>query len=104
MPEMFFKAIESVILDYVQEPNDRIKYQNDIKIGKQLYRKNVMSTIFNAYMDEPNAVEKDVMNYVNMIIGIDAKNLGPDRIWTYQDPQTKKIVPLKIDENLYQQC
>jgi len=57
-----------------------------------------MTTIFNAYMDEPHAVEKDVMNYVNMIIGIDAKNLGRDKIWTYQDPQTGKLIPLKIDE------
>jgi serine protein kinase len=57
-----------------------------------------MTTIFNAYMDEPNAVEKDVLNYVNMIIGIDAKNLGADKIWTYRDPQTGKLVPLKIDE------
>ncbi len=93
-----FKSLETVILDYVQEPNDRIKYFNDLKIARELYRKNVMSTIFNAYMDEPNAVEKDVMNYVNMIIGIDAKNLGPDKIWTYRDPQTGKLVPLKIDE------
>jgi len=93
-----FKALETVILDYVQDANDRTKYFNDLKIAKGLYRKNVMSTIFNAYMDEPNAVEKDVMNYVNMIIGIDAKNLGPDKIWTYQDPQTGKLVPLKIDE------
>jgi serine protein kinase len=38
------------------------------------------------------------MNYVNMVIGVDAKNLGPDKIWTYQDPQTGKLVPLKIDE------
>ena len=93
-----FRAMESVILDYVQEPNDRIKYFNDLKIAKGLHRKNIMTTIFNAYMDEPNAVEKDVMNYVNMIIGIDAKNLGPDKIWTYRDPQTNKLVPLKIDE------
>ena len=57
-----------------------------------------MTTIFNAYMDEPHAIEKDVLNYVNMVIGIDAKNLGPDKIWTYQDPQTGKLVPLKIDE------
>ena len=92
------KSFESVILDYIQEPNDRIKYFNDLKIARGLYRKNVMTTIFNAYMDEPNAVEKDVLNYVNMIIGIDAKNLGPDKIWTYQDPQTNKLVPLKIDE------
>ncbi len=94
-----FKALESVILDYVQEPNDRTKYFNDLKIARGLYRENVMTAIFNAYMDEPTAVEKDVMNYVNMIIGIDAKNLGPDKIWTYKDPQTGKIVPIKIDES-----
>lgn len=93
-----YYAIESVILDYVQEPNDRTKYFNDLKISKQLHRKNVMKTIFNAYMDEPDAVEKDVMNYVNMVIGIDAKNLGPDKIWTFRDPQTGELVPLKIDE------
>lgn len=94
-----FKAIESVILDYVQDPNDRTKYLNDLKIAKGLHRENIMTTIFNAYMDEPNAVEKDVLNYVNMIVGIDAKNLGTDKIWTYQDPQTGKLVPLKIDES-----
>ena len=74
------------------------KFLNDQKIAKELHRKNVMTAIFNAYMDEPKAVEKDVMNYVNMIIGIDAKNLGPDKIWTYKDPQTGKLIPLKIDE------
>jgi serine protein kinase len=94
-----FKSLESVILDYVTDSNDRTKYLNDLKIGKGLYRKNVMTSIFNAYMDEPNAVEKDVMNYVNMIIGIDAKNLSSDKIWTYRDPQTGKLVPLKIDES-----
>ncbi len=93
-----FTALEKVIIDYVQEPNERTKYLNDLKIAQGLHRKNVMTTIFNAYMDEPDAIEKDVMNYVNMIIGIDAKNLGPDKIWTYQDPQTGKLVPLKIDE------
>jgi len=93
-----FKAIETIILDYVQDPNDRTKYFNDLKVARELYRKNVQTTIFNAYMDEPKAIEKDVMNYVNMIIGIDAKNLGPDKIWTYRDPQTGKLVPLKIDE------
>jgi len=93
-----FPALETIILDYVQDPNDRIKYFNDIKIAKGLHRKNVMTTIFNAYMDEPGAIEKDVLNYVNMIIGIDAKNLGSDKIWTYRDPQTGKLVPLKIDE------
>ncbi len=94
-----FSAIELVIIDYVQDPNDRTKYLEDIKMAKSLYRKNIMTSIFNAYMDEPDAIEKDVMNYVNMIIGIDAKNLGSDKIWTYKDPQTGKLVSIKIDEN-----
>ena len=77
-----FRALESVILDYVHDSADREKYLKDLKIAKGLYRKQVMTTIFNAYMDEPDAIEKDVLNYVNMIIGVDAKNLGPDKIWT----------------------
>ena len=93
-----FIALESVILDYVTVPEDRTKFLNDLKIARGLHRKNIMTTIFNAYMDEPHAIEKDVINYVNMVIGIDAKNLGPDKIWTYQDPQTGKLIPLKIDE------
>lgn len=94
-----FPALETVILDYVQDPNDRIKYFNDLKLAKQLYRQNVMKSIFNAYMNEPDAIERDVMNYVNMVIGIDAKNLGSDKIWTYRDPRTAKLVSLKIDES-----
>jgi serine protein kinase len=93
-----FVALENVILDYVQDSNDRIKYLEDLKIAKSLHRKNVMKTIFNAYMDEPEAIEKDVLSYVNMIIGIDAKNIGADKIWTYKDPQTGKIHAIKIDE------
>ncbi|MFA8300699.1 MAG: hypothetical protein ACEPOV_11090 [Hyphomicrobiales bacterium] len=93
-----FRSCEMVILDYVQDPKDRQKYMNDLKIAKSLHRKNVMTTIFNAYMDEPDAIEKDVLNYVNMIIGMDARNLGIDKIWTYKDPQTGKLVSLKIDQ------
>lgn len=93
-----FPSIEKIILDYVQDPNDRIKYFEDLKIARTLHRKTIMTEIFNAYMDEPNAIQKDVLNYVNMVIGIDAKNLGSDKIWTYQDPQTKKLVSVKIDE------
>jgi len=93
-----FVALESVILDYVRDANDQAKYLKDVKIAKGLHRKNVMTAIFNAYMDEPDAIQRDVQNYVNMVIGIDAKSLGANRIWTYKDPQTGKIIPLKIDE------
>jgi serine protein kinase len=93
-----FPAIESVIIDYVQDPNDRTKYLNDLKTARELHRKNIMTAIFNAYMDKPDAIHKDVMNYVNMVIGIEAKNLSADKVWTYKDPQTGKLIPIKIDE------
>ncbi|MCK5538499.1 MAG: hypothetical protein KAI79_16855, partial [Bacteroidales bacterium] len=94
-----FEAIEKIIIDYVQDPNDRNKYLEDLKVAKKLHRKNIMTAIFNAYMDEPDAIEKDVLNYVNMIIGMDAKNLGSNKIWTYKDPQSRKLISIKIDEN-----
>jgi serine protein kinase len=93
-----FKALDRIILDYVIEANDRTKYLEDLKTAKGLYRERIMTEMFNAYMDEPYAIRKDVMNYVNMIIGIDAENLGPDKMWKYKDPQTAELKALKIDE------
>lgn len=93
-----FRALERVVLDYVNDANDRVKYLEDLKTAKGLYRERIMTEMFNAYMDEPLAIRKDVMNYVNMIIGIDAENLGPDKMWKYKDPQTGELRALKIDE------
>jgi serine protein kinase len=93
-----YNALERIILDYVPDANDRAKYLEDIKIGKGMYRERIMTEMFNAYMDEPLAIRKDVMNYVNMIIGIDAENLGPDKMWKYKDPQSGELRALKIDE------
>jgi serine protein kinase len=97
-----FKALERIVLDYVSEPTDRAKYLDDLKLAKSLYRERIMTEMFNAYMDEPLAIRKDVMNYVNMIIGIDAENLGPDKMWKYKDPQTGDLKALKIDEKYIQ--
>ena len=93
-----FKAAEEVILDYVQDNNERAKYFEDLKIAKDLYRKRIRTEMFNAFMDEPEAIKKDVMMYVNMIVGMGRSDLGPDKIITYRDPQTKKMQPIKIDE------
>ncbi len=93
-----FRALERIVLDYVPDANDRAKYLEDLKIAKGLYRERIMTEMFNAYMDEPLAIKKDVMNYVNMIIGIDAENLGPDKMWKYKDPQTGELKALKVDE------
>lgn len=93
-----YKALERVVLDYVTDANDRAKFLDDLKTGKGMYRERVMTEMFNAYMDEPFAIRKDVLNYVNMIIGIDAENLGPDKMWKYKDPQTGKLQAMRIDE------
>ncbi len=93
-----FRAIERVILDYVTDANDRAKYLEDLKTAKGLYRERIMTEMFNAYMDEPLAIRKDVMNYVNMIIGIDAENLGTDKMWKYKDPQSGDLKAIKIDQ------
>lgn len=93
-----FHCLERVILDYVSEANDRTKFLEDLKIAKGLYRERIMTEMFNAYMDEPLAIRKDVMHYVNMIIGIDAENLGADKMWKYKNPQTGELLALKIDE------
>jgi len=93
-----FHAVERVILDYVSEAKDRAKFLDDLKIAKGLYRERIMTEMFNAYMDEPLAIRKDVMNYVNMIIGNDAENLGADKMWKYKNPQTGELQALKIDE------
>jgi serine protein kinase len=89
--EDIFKTSERIVLDYVPETNDRAKYLEDLKIARGLYRERITTEMFNAYMDEPDAIRKDVMNYVNMIIGIDAENLGPDKMWKYKDPQTGEL-------------
>ena len=93
-----FKSIETIILDYVNDPQDRSKFLEDLKISRGLYRERVMTEMFNAYMDEPLAIKKDVMNYVNMIIGVDAEHLGVDMMWKYKDPQSGELKAIKIDE------
>ena len=93
-----YKALERIVLDYVPDANDRAKYMEDLKTAKGLYRERIMTEMFNAYMDEPLAIRKDVMNYVNMIIGIDAENLGPDKMWKYKDPQTGELKAIRVDE------
>jgi serine protein kinase len=93
-----FLALRTIILDYIQDPNDRAKYLEDLQIAQTLYKEKIKVEIFDAYMDEPKAIEKNVMNYVNMIVGIDAEHLGSDRMWKYPDPQTGELTAIKIDE------
>ena len=93
-----FNALEQVVLDYVSDSNLRSKYLEDIKLAKSLYRENVRTAMFDAYMDEPAAIKKEVVNYVNMVVAIDSQEIGPDKMWRYNDPATGEAKAIKIDE------
>ena len=93
-----FKAMQREIIDYVSEAVDRKKFMGDLRTSRELYRERIKTSIFNAYRDDPNAISKDVLAYVNMVIGIDSDQLGPDKMWRYRDPQTAKMKAIKIDE------
>jgi len=93
-----FKAAEREILDYITEAIDRDKFMKDLRDARRLYRREVRTSIYNAFRDDPNAISRDVMAYVNMIIGIGDERVGPDKMWRYKDPQTGDLKPIKIDE------
>ena len=92
-----FDAVKKVVLYDISDKNDRAKYLRAIEVGKGLYREQVMKGIFNAYMDDPKALEEQVLNYVNMIVAMEAKDLGSDKKWTYKDPQTGEANQIKVD-------
>lgn len=94
----FFRALEQVVLDTVLDERERAKYLGDIELARGLYREKVVTALFNAYMDDPEGITKDVLNYVNMVVGTASETLGKERIWRWTDPQTKKMKAIKIDD------
>lgn len=93
-----FKAAEREVLDYTPQAIDRDKCMKDFKIARGLYRARIKTSIFNAFRNDPDAIRKDVKEYINMIIGIISDDLGPDRMWKYRDPQTGELKAIKIDQ------
>jgi len=93
-----FNSLEQVVLDYVHDATLRAKFLDDLKTAKTIYREQVRTAMFNAYMDEPKAIKKEVLNYVNMVVAIDSQEVGPDNMWRYRDPATGEARAIKIDE------
>ncbi len=92
-----FKALERVVLDETTDNQQRAKFLDDLNIAKGLYREKIETEMFDAYMDEPHAIKKDVMNYVNMVIALNDKDLSDGKMWKYKDPQTGEFTSIKID-------
>lgn len=94
----FFKALKQVIADSVTDQADKDKYHEDITLTKKLYGERIKTDLFDAYVNEPHAAEKDVMNYVNMIIGLGSETIGPNKTWRFVDPLTRILKTIVIDE------
>lgn len=93
-----FKWIKKIILDYINEDYYRDKYQKDLEEGRKFYIKHIKTEVYNAYRNDSGAINKDVLDYINMIMAIDSGSLGPDNMWKYKDPQTGGMKALKVDE------
>jgi len=91
----FFKAAEP---DLPKNVNDAMSVH-----FKNEYHNKVKVDIINSYLNDKLAIPNSVMDYINMVIGIDAQNLGPNNTWRYLDPKTKLPKTIKIDINYMQE-
>ena len=95
-----YGEFKNIILKHYKDPARRERYMKAVEVAEGLFLKRVKKGVFNAFMDEPDAMEKQVMNYVNMVvIGLNADNVGPDGIITYKDRQTDQMGQIKVDES-----
>ena len=94
----FFKACEKEILIQYEDTGERDKYRDDLKRARKLYRQRIRRAMYDAYMDDPRALENSVMNYINMIMGLESHHLNKqEKEWSFLDPQTKELRKIRVD-------
>ena len=81
-------------IEYDKNIDDNIFYSL-----KTSYAQKIEMDIVNSCVNEKSAIQNRVIDYVNMVIGVDAENLGPNNTWKYLDPKTKTPKTIKIDLN-----
>ena len=90
-----FDSVRREIFDNVPSKKEQEWCLKVLEIAEGLYKEKVKTEIFNAYMNDPEAIRKEVMNYVNMVV-VSSDGDGPDRIVRIREGNQEK--PLKIDE------
>lgn len=94
-----FKVIEGIVYDSVGDNNEKTRYLDAVKVAKGEFRKRIETVMFNAYLDEPDAIKAQVMSYVNMIVGMSDDSRGDDTRFTLRDPFTHQKKIIRIDES-----
>lgn len=90
-----FDSVRREIFDSVADRKEQEWSLKVIEIAEGLFKEKVKTEIFNAYMNDPEAIRKEVMNYVNMVV-VSGDNDAPDRIVRIREGNVER--PLKIDE------
>jgi serine protein kinase len=90
-----FDSIRREVYDSISEKREQEWSLKVVEIAESLYKEKVKTEIFNAYMNDPEAIRKEVMNYVNMVV-VSGDNDGPDRVVRIREGNQEKA--LKIDE------
>ncbi|MBF0546672.1 MAG: serine protein kinase PrkA [Candidatus Riflebacteria bacterium] len=90
-----FESVKREIYDNLTDKKEQEWCLKVIEVAEGLYKEKIKTEIFNAYMNDPEAIKKEVMNYVNMVV-VSADNVGPDKIVRIREGNIEK--PLKIDE------
>ncbi len=90
-----FESVRREIYDNIPEKKEQEWYLKVLEVAEGLYKERIKTEIFNAYMNDPEAIKKEVMNYVNMIVVSNDQD-GPEKIVRIREGNQEK--PLKIDE------
>ncbi|MBF0501743.1 MAG: serine protein kinase PrkA [Candidatus Riflebacteria bacterium] len=90
-----FESVRREIFDSIPDRKEQEWCLKVLEIAEGLYKEKVKTEIFNAYMNDPEAIRKEVMNYVNMVV-VSSDLDGGERIVRIREGNTEK--PLKIDE------
>lgn len=91
-----FESVRREIYDSVTDRKEQEWCLKVMEIAEGLYKEKVKTEIFNAYMNDPEAIRKEVMNYVNMVV-VSSEDDGPDKIVRIREGNVER--PLKIDES-----
>ena len=96
-----FKALERAVLDDRNlDSNQKERFiKEEFKEAQKQYMNLVHRTIFNAYRDDPNALEQYAMNYIRMIVAMsESDQLRQDQQrFLYKNPLTGNQESLKLD-------
>jgi serine protein kinase len=90
-----FESIRREIFDNIVDKKEQEWSLKVLEIAEGLYKERIKTEIFNAYMNDPEAIRKEVMNYVNMIV-VSSDTDGSEKIVRIREGNQER--PLKIDE------